>query len=627
MSPGSWSRRLAAIAATLVVALLAGSSAGTPVLDVITPTDVAVDPRIVVVAFDGAFGSANGRESEHLRATYYRDIVELTSRDGAAAVGFVDFDSISFSDGAGGRTNVIASDTLQRVAVGPLHDVALLEADGALPIAIRYRVDQLASELGGIGLPVTSRSGTIRSVVMLARLERLGDGEIVSVPPFALASEERRATSVVPGFALRLFELGTGAAIAAPTPASVQIGESTVRLESGALRVRWSSRLDDISDTSIVPFRQLISGEVPDGVFRDAIVLVGATDAAIAPHVDTPVGAMSEVLVHANVLNTMLTGAHVREAWRGWAIIVAAGLVVLLVVFRPKRLRRAVGPVVAVAIGALVVARWLAGRGITTDPVVVPATLVVGLVVLGLVDQLDTVLDRRRLRSLFSQYVPATVAEQLIDSGRSEQATAGERAVITTLFCDLRGFTALAAGMEPREVRELLDLYYEVLSQVVFDHGGTVLQYTGDEIFAVFGAPMPMPDHASAALESARGMFATLDDLNRQLDEAGLPPLNFGIGIHSGEVIAAHVGSSIRRQYAVMGDTVNVGSRYCSLAREGQIMISGVAAAFIGPITDADSVGGLTMKGVAGEAVALRVQAGPRGPSGDRSLLHQTETR
>jgi adenylate cyclase len=207
--------------------------------------------------------------------------------------------------------------------------------------------------------------------------------------------------------------------------------------------------------------------------------------------------------------------------------------------------------------------------------------------------------QRRRLALLFSEYVPADVARDLVESGRAQTAQAGERLLVTVLFCDLRGFTPTAARLAPADVRQLLDTYYEHLSRVVFAYGGTVLQYTGDEIFAVFGAPIPHSDHADAALACAAAMRAALPDLNAELAELGLPGVAYGMGLHTGLVVAAHVGSSVRRQYSIIGDAVNVGSRLCSQAREHQIVFSRALADHLSTAADADPLGDIPLKGVA----------------------------
>ena len=143
------------------------------------------------------------------------------------------------------------------------------------------------------------------------------------------------------------------------------------------------------------------------------------------------------------------------------------------------------------------------------------------------------------------------------------------------LFVDLRGFTPLSVTLDPGEIRRLLDRFYEYVSALVLAEDGTVMQFVGDEVYAVFGAPLTREDHAAAALRVACRIQDDRARLDEQLAADGLPPIRFGIGVHSGPAVAAHVGTATRSQYSVIGDTVNVGSRLCSLADAGQVVASG----------------------------------------------------
>ena len=619
-------RRAAIIAGIVVVALGLASvmeaAAGQRATDRLTPRHADVDPRVVVVTFASGLGGFS-LEVPHLRATYYRDIAVLAARGGARSIAYVDFDSLTFSDGGAGRSNVIGSDELQRLGVGVLHDANPVDDDGTIPFLSGYRVDPLASELAGLGVGTTGDDA--RTVPGVVRVDDLTDGLIVDTPRFASDAIDRSSTTVVPGLALRLVELGTDAALTSPRADGVMLGGSEVPLEDGELRIAWSDELDDIDDARLVPFGELFS-DIPVDLFQDAVVLVGTVDPSKTEYVDTPVGTLPEVLVQANAVNTLLREEWVRPGptWLGWlaALLGVAGVAVAA---GPGRSRRRAWPAVVVA--GVVAAVWIvialaAAAGGSLLPVVLPVVGVVTAALLfGAVRQFDAMAERRRLRQLFSQYVPASVAEQLIASGRGQQASEGERVALTALFCDLRGFTPLAARLEPSQVRELLNVYYDLLAQVIFDDGGTVLQYTGDEIFAVFGAPLPDPDHAPRALACARKLFDRQIALNDALLARGLPPLNYGIGLHSGDAIAAHVGSSVRMQYAVIGDTINVASRHCSLAREGQIMMSDVTKALVGEVADAEQLDGVTLKGVAESRPVHRIQQGPTAASGDPDLL------
>ena len=206
-----------------------------------------------------------------------------------------------------------------------------------------------------------------------------------------------------------------------------------------------------------------------------------------------------------DALNTLLTEEYLLPTASSIPLVVSGLAGVAVVVAWRRSWWMAAIVTVAAAAGWLLLRRVLAGAECLLDPVRPSLAAVVAFTTLVVSAGVRQVLQRRRLAKLFSQYVPPDVARDLIESGRAETAQAGERLLVSVLFCDLRGFTPTVARLSPADVRELLDRYYETYSQVVFQHGGTVLQYTGIEIFAVFGGPLPRSDHADAALACARG--------------------------------------------------------------------------------------------------------------------------
>jgi adenylate cyclase len=272
----------------------------------------------------------------------------------------------------------------------------------------------------------------------------------------------------------------------------------------------------------------------------------------------------------------------------------------------------AVGAVVLLITGAILAPVQRAAGG-TLLHSVYPA-LVVGLTVplSGALRYGSETRLRRRVSSLFARYVPPPVAAELVRDGRVDEAADGQRLELTVLFCDLRGFTPLAASLEPVQVNQVLSHYYEYVSAAVLDAGGTIIQYVGDEVFAVFGAPVQRTDHASVALRCARTLQADRARLEQALSAGGLPTVDFGIGLNSGEVVAVHAGSTFRRQYAVVGDPVNVGARLCSEAGAGQVVASSTTVGAVeGPVPGERFVP--TLKGIDREVVAWRITPGSDG--------------
>ncbi len=176
-------------------------------------------------------------------------------------------------------------------------------------------------------------------------------------------------------------------------------------------------------------------------------------------------------------------------------------------------------------------------------------------------------------RQRFQRLLSPAIAEQVL-AGNVEIAKGGQLRDTTVLFSDIRGFTAMSERKDAREVVDMLNEYFELMVDIIFEHEGTLDKFVGDEIMALFGAPVSHTDDARRAVLTAIQMMRTLDQFNRARAQAGLEPLFIGIGINSGEVVAGYIGSSLALSYTVIGDVVNTGSRLCSVAKAGEIIIS-----------------------------------------------------
>jgi class 3 adenylate cyclase len=158
----------------------------------------------------------------------------------------------------------------------------------------------------------------------------------------------------------------------------------------------------------------------------------------------------------------------------------------------------------------------------------------------------------------FGRYMTPEVSHKIL---KGEINLEGELRDVTILFCDLRGYTTLVEESEPGEVVHFLNEYFTEMEQTIKQHNGIVLQYIGDEIEAVFGAPEDLPNHPEMAVAAALEMRKRLKDLNRRRESSGKSTIAHGIGIHTGKVLAGSVGSPERLTYSMVGDTVNSASR------------------------------------------------------------------
>ena len=173
--------------------------------------------------------------------------------------------------------------------------------------------------------------------------------------------------------------------------------------------------------------------------------------------------------------------------------------------------------------------------------------------------------ERDFLNDTFGKYVSKEVRDEIL-GGRV--TLNGELKEVTVLFADLRDFTSLVETIPPREVVTIINTYFEAMSAAIMSHHGLVLQYIGDEIEAVFGAPVALENHQQCAIEAALEMRTRLSQVNLNLANQGFPALRHGIGLHTGKVVAANIGSTQRLSYAMVGETVNIASRIQELNKD-----------------------------------------------------------
>jgi class 3 adenylate cyclase len=173
--------------------------------------------------------------------------------------------------------------------------------------------------------------------------------------------------------------------------------------------------------------------------------------------------------------------------------------------------------------------------------------------------------ELERLQQSFARFAPAELVERIIAAGQLEK---GDRREVTVMFADIRDFTRISEQHDPTIVIEVLNGYFGEMSEVIRSHHGHVTRIMGDGIMSVLGALQRNPWHALDAVEAAVAMKKALDRYNEELRARGFPELRFGIGIHSGTVVAGVVGSKELLEFTVMGDAVNVASRVEGLTRE-----------------------------------------------------------
>ncbi|MEM7253790.1 MAG: adenylate/guanylate cyclase domain-containing protein, partial [Pseudomonadota bacterium] len=315
----------------------------------------------------------------------------------------------------------------------------------------------------------------------------------------------------------------------------------------------------------------VINGTVPESVLRDKIVLVGSSAGGLLDLRATPWSpAYPGVEIHANLIAGILDGV-IKEnphytLGGEFLVLILCGIVMTL-------LMPLLSPLWAViTTGLFVVGVALANFWIWSSLNLVFA-LATGLMLIISIFGVNVIYgyvvearSRRQLADRFGQYVPAKLVEEMSDNP-AVYSMAGESREMTVLFSDVRGFTSISEGLDPRELADLMNSFLSPMTEVIQGHRGTIDKYMGDAIMCFWGAPLADRDHAKNAVIAGLAMIKRLEDLQREFKRRGWPALSIGIGINTGTMSVGNMGSDFRMAYTVLGDAVNLGSRLEGLTK------------------------------------------------------------
>ena len=222
-------------------------------------------------------------------------------------------------------------------------------------------------------------------------------------------------------------------------------------------------------------------------------------------------------------------------------------------------------------------------------------------------------LEKKRLRDaqkeLVRRFATAEVAQDLQQSGF---ALGGRRVRATVMFSDIRDFTPLVESQPPEETIDLLNTYYTLMFDAISGHGGVVNQMIGDGLMAIFGAPLPLSDHAQSAVRAALEMIELVEMFNEQRAAAGKVRIRIGVGIATGEMVAGYAGTQSRATYTCIGDTVNLASRLESHTKVAQraILIDLGTRSELGEGAQVEALGAVPLKGKASAVEVFAVNPG-----------------
>ncbi len=319
-----------------------------------------------------------------------------------------------------------------------------------------------------------------------------------------------------------------------------------------------------------IPAHEVLSGKTEPSLLRDKIVLVGTSAPGLLDLRSTPVqNIYPGVEVHANIISGILDNRikH-KPAWTiGYEFVVLVVIAVCMALLLPL-----VSPLLAAASTLGITALVLAGTFVAWEsnlilPLASPLMLIVLMFMLHMTyGFFIESRGKRQLANLFGHYIPPELVDEMSKSPE-EFSLDGENREMTVLFSDVRGFTTISEGMDPKQLTQLMNALLTPMTRVIHKNRGTIDKYMGDAIMSFWGAPLADSEHARHALYAAMEMMDELKIMQQDFRERGWPEVSIGIGLNTGDMNVGNMGSEFRMAYTVLGDAVNLGSRLEGLTK------------------------------------------------------------
>lgn len=352
---------------------------------------------------------------------------------------------------------------------------------------------------------------------------------------------------------------------------SLQLGDLRVPLEAeGRMLVPYRGPAKTFPT---IPIADILAGKDFSDQLAGGIVFVGASAFTLNDLITTPLQKLSYpgVEVHANIAAAILDQYFLHyPSWaigfEGAAIIVFGVLLSVILPF--------VSPVFLFFIVLFCMASLIAfdtfmwmEYGIVL-PEVLPEISIVLIALFNLLYGFTVEgKQRRQIKTMFGQYVPSRYIDKIMDA-HQDTSLQGESREMTVLFTDIRNFTNISEKLgDAAKIKEFLSQLFTPLTEIIFDHDGTIDKYVGDMIIAFWGAPLEDEAHAEHALDAALYMLKKVDEMQAEFQEIGIDEVKISCGLNTGVMNVGDMGSKYRRSYTVLGDAVNLGSRVESLTK------------------------------------------------------------
>ena len=343
----------------------------------------------------------------------------------------------------------------------------------------------------------------------------------------------------------------------------IQLGNITIPTdEQGQLMINYYGREKQFPHYAI---SDVVMGRVPPNTFRNKIVVFGFTAAIYQDLHPTSFqqgypGVETHATVIANILDQDFLARPDATFFVDLLMLFILALLLGIILPRTHPISGALTLIVCIAAVFGIAYYAFAAQKIWLNTIYPTLFLIVNYVAVTSYKYLTEERRKKEVKQAFQYYVAPAVVNQMLD--RVEQLQlGGERKQLTALFSDIRGFTSISEHMTPEELVQFLNEYLSAMTGIVLEYEGTVDKYMGDAIMAFYGAPLDQADHAARACRTALDMMTRLRELRAEWATRGLPAMDIGIGLNSGDMSVGNMGSEERFDYTIMGDNVNLASR------------------------------------------------------------------
>lgn len=352
-----------------------------------------------------------------------------------------------------------------------------------------------------------------------------------------------------------------------------------------------------------ISFTDVINGKYPASYFKDSIVFVGAYAEGLINNdsLDVPIrkaASMYGVEIHANILDALHKGNLQTDVDKTMLGIIYGILSTALCYFLFSYTLPA-GALISVLTLILhyMVCMMVYGYNWYINFFVFPMAVAVTYIAMVIYQYLYERANKAKINKAFKMYVAPQIVDEVSKNGDYKLELGGRNKDIAVMFVDIRGFTTMSEGMRPEDVVDVLNEYFDIITNAIFKNGGTLDKFIGDACMAVFNSPFDLDDYVYRAVCTAWDIADGSKILSPKLMEKFGRTVSYGIGVNCGEAVIGNIGSVFRMDYTAIGDTVNTSSRLESNAKAGQILISEEVYRRLGDRVTVEEIGVIPLKG------------------------------